>query len=108
MTSAGEEAVQLECHEGTVAGAAALVRRPAHENEHGLNLRAAARFISLDLRGKTLGSICDGDGRPPRQPLAVLETNLSARSKQRAGAHAAQCHRAYLKDRHRPQLRDAH
>ena len=68
--------MELERHEGAIAGAAAFTCRLAHEDQHGLQLGAAARFVAAGLLGKPLGSVRDGDGLSPRQPLPVFEADF--------------------------------
>ena len=68
--------MQLERHECPIAGAAAFACRPAHQDQHGLQLRAAAGLIAAGLLGQALGGVRDGDGLSPRQPLPVFKPDL--------------------------------
>ena len=54
MPSAGDKAMQLEGQKRPVADAAALFRRPAHQHQHGLQLRAAARLVAAGLLREAL------------------------------------------------------
>ena len=95
--------MQLERHEGAIAGAAALVRRPAHENEHGLQLGSAARLVAPGLLREALGSFLYRDRRTAREPLPVFEADFEL-DPDRERMHA-QCIviERLAEDRHRPQ-----
>jgi hypothetical protein len=58
--------MQLESHEGAIAGPAAFTRGTAHQDQRRLELGSAAVFISTGLRRKPLRDFVDRDRRTAR------------------------------------------
>jgi hypothetical protein len=71
-----KEPVQFERKKRTIAGAAAFIRRPAHEDQHSLKLRLTTGFVTPGLCRKPFCRFRNGDGAAAREPLAVIEPDF--------------------------------
>jgi hypothetical protein len=68
--------MELERQKRIIAGAAAFIRRPAHEDQHSLKLRLTTGFVTPGLCRKPFCRFRKGDGAAAREPLAVIEPDF--------------------------------